>query len=211
MLFRPALRACERVTFVGCNKSNQKGALRAAAGGGADRRVWGLGVRHGVSIVDLLVRAERSALAPGQSEDSGFDGYRSGLVSIESALIRWGCWSGFQYPPKHTMPRNRHDPAPTVIEAGITLSPVSQRGTCPTDKKISNQCPDQTPNPSSIDLQLNSLPPVKSAFAYLSGACEKSVASKREARGEMVLEVGFDSKAAAPGQGARITAGRNGY
>ena len=31
--------------------------------------------------------------------------------------------------------------------------------------------------------------PVKSAFAYFSGACEKQVACKREARGEMQLKL----------------------
>ncbi|HKL52768.1 MAG TPA: hypothetical protein VJ902_02335 [Wenzhouxiangellaceae bacterium] len=33
--FRHALRACRRLTFVGCNKSKQKCALQAAAVGGA--------------------------------------------------------------------------------------------------------------------------------------------------------------------------------
>ena len=51
-----------------------------------------------------------------------------------------------QHPPKHTTPRNRRDPAPITIEAGIPSSPVSQSGTHRSYKKISSQCRDQTPN-----------------------------------------------------------------
>ena len=58
--FRPALRACGRVTFFGCKKSNQKCALQAAAVRGASRRGQGLGVWHRASISDLLVRADWS-------------------------------------------------------------------------------------------------------------------------------------------------------
>ena len=40
--FRPALRACGRVTFFGCKKSNQKCASQAAAVHGARRSVLGV-------------------------------------------------------------------------------------------------------------------------------------------------------------------------
>jgi len=53
--------------------------------------VRGLGVRHRVSMADLLVRAACSSSAYGRTEDSGFDGYRSGVASIVLTLFFGGC------------------------------------------------------------------------------------------------------------------------
>jgi len=46
---------------------------------------------------DLLVRAACSSLAYGRSENSGFDGYRTGVVAIGGVAWFGGCRSGFRF------------------------------------------------------------------------------------------------------------------
>src|SRR6056297_1035950 len=88
--FRRQLRWLMRVTFFGCKKSNQKCALQAAAVQGAGRNERGLGVWHGALVLDLLVRAECSSLAPRRRGNSSFYHYRSGAVLIVLARVGWG-------------------------------------------------------------------------------------------------------------------------
>ena len=96
---------------------------------------------------------------------------------------------------------DRSDPAPIGIEAGIPSPPAKHAAHDARARRSSTDAAIKHLTTDPIDPHRNSLLPVRSAFAYFSGACEKSVASKREARGEtgFELEVELESHFTRPG------------
>jgi len=67
----------------------------------------------------------------------------------------------------------RGDPAPIKIEAGIVLSPASQVEHAERTRRSQTNAAIKHLTTNSTHPHRNPLPPVKSAFAYFSGACEK--------------------------------------
>ena len=105
---------------------------------------------------------------------------------------------------------DRDNPAPIAIEAGIPSSPAKHAAHDARARRSSTDAAIKHLTTIPINPHRNSLLLVKSAFAYFSGACEKSVASKREARGETVFEVDFGlEEPPAPGHGALLTTWRD--
>ncbi len=85
---------------------------------------------------------------------------------------------------------DRDNPAPIIIEAGISSSPVSQSGTRRSDRKIRNRNPmPDTKPPDPFDQHRCQLPPVKRIFGYFFCNRKKSLASASAAGGETAFEV----------------------